>query len=56
MSYIAIALRINMSTYHAFKAFVNLIFSSNLLYANYTFDTRKVVSTHTAQHLQQSLR
>jgi len=56
MSFIAIALRMNMSTYHAFKAFVNLIFSSNLLYANYTFDTRKVDPPHPAQHLQQSIR
>lgn len=52
MAFIAIALRMNMSTYHAFKALVNLIFSSNLLYANYTFDTRKVAQLHQAQCLQ----
>ena len=56
MASIAIALRMNMSTYHAFKAFVNLIFSSNLLYANYTFDTRKVGLPHRAQRVQQSVR
>lgn len=32
----------NMSTYHAFKTFCNLIFSSDILFANYCFDTKRV--------------
>lgn len=44
MSYIAVVLRLNMSTYHAFKCFCNLVYQSDILFANYCFDTRRVTS------------
>lgn len=44
MSYIAVTLRMNMSTYETFKCFCNLVYSSDILFSNYTFDCAKVGS------------
>lgn len=46
MSYIAVILRMNMSTYHTFKAFCSLLYVSDILFANFTFNTAKVSAAH----------
>jgi len=46
MSYIAVLLRLNMSTYHAFKCFCNLVYTSDILFSNYCFDTKRVALTY----------
>ena len=57
MAYIAVGLRMNMSTFNSFKALCGLLYGSDFLYATYTFDTAKVLTRLTlAKQVLRSIR